>query len=330
MEFNKAVLTLDELADRLEEAGMALDRAYAVERMKDVGYYRLSGYWHIFRESDGSFREGTGFGEVWALYVFDRQLRLVVLDAVERVEVYMRTQLVNELARRSGPFGYMNRAEFPRLTGEDYRKFLKHCKVEYRRSSESFVAHFKEKYGDCHEMPPYWMLANIMDFGSMFTMYRGAPVDVRNAIAAELGVTAKVLESWVMALNTTRNRCAHHARLWNRELGTRPKIPNEKSDSRWHEPYEVGSDRIFGVLTILSYLLERMAPDTKWRSRLFALLETIDGKHLSQMGFKEGWRECPFWAPWVTDGSYDAPAADLADNRGCLWPLGRFLGGADE
>lgn len=35
MEFNKAVLTFDELADRLEKAGMALDRAYAVERMKE-------------------------------------------------------------------------------------------------------------------------------------------------------------------------------------------------------------------------------------------------------------------------------------------------------
>lgn len=100
MEYTKPFLTFEQQADLLmNDRGMVADRDDLINHLRDVGYYRLSGYWHIHKkQGSDEFWEGTTFRRVWDMYVFDRQFRLVVFDAVERVEVYMRTQLAYILA----------------------------------------------------------------------------------------------------------------------------------------------------------------------------------------------------------------------------------------
>ena len=261
MRYDKPWLSLEEQADLLAQRSLEGDRAVVIEHLRDVGYYRLSGYWHVFKNEDDSFRPGTTFDRVWGLYVFDRQLRLTTLDAIERVEVFMRSRLAYYLADKTGVFGYLERPALPRLSQEEYLSFLKRCMDCYGRSREPFADLFRKVYGDECGMPPYWVMVNLMEMGLLLRLYKGASCDIRGEIASEVGVTATVLDSWLVALNTVRNICAHHSRLWNRPFGTRPMIPRAKNDARWHEPYKVESDRIFGVLTILSCLLEVIAPD---------------------------------------------------------------------
>lgn len=299
MRYEKPFMSLESLADRLIERGLSADREDLIEHLRDVDYFRLSGYWNIFKLSDGTFRNGSSFNDVWRLYTFDRQLRLICLDAIERVEVYMRSRLAHLLARDHGPFGYLELEGLPRLGEERHAAFMRRCYAEYVRSSEPFAVHFREKYGDDHDMPPIWTLANMMDFGSVLTLYRGASAEIRNEISDELGVAARVLESWLVAINTLRNCCAHHARLWNREFGTKPKIPR---DPAWHEPVQVRNDRLFGLLTVLSFLLETVAPNTSWRERLLNLLRTLPEDDLRRMGFADGWEQCPMWRPWAAVG----------------------------
>lgn len=302
MEYTKPFLTFEQQADLLiDERGMVADRDDLIRHLQDVGYYRLSGYWHIHKKHDGSdkFWEGTTFECVWETYVFDRQFRLVVLDAVERVEVYMRTQLAYLLAEQTGPFGFLDQANLPRLKRERYERFMAKCHDAYERArgGEPFAKHFHDKYGDKHDLPPYWMLVNVMDFGMVVTLYKGAPVPVRKAIADDLGVSTKVLDSWLVTVNTVRNICAHHGRLWNRVIGNPPMIPRAKE---WHEPFEVRNDKIFGTLTVLSYLLERLAPDTGWRDRLLVLVRGLSVRNQGRMGFARGWETCPLWAKWLS------------------------------
>lgn len=102
----------------------------------------------------------------------------------------------------------------------------------------------------------------------------------------------------------------HHGRLLNRGLGTRPTIPTKSKYPEWHEPYQVRSDNMFGILTILSYLLERIAPETGWCTRLFELLDRLDADELRRMGFAEGWQGCPLWKPYL-------PAAELGKKLEC-------------
>ena len=128
MEYQKPWLSYEQQADRLEERGLAFDRADLVAHLADVGYYRLSGYWYIYKQNPGSddesFAPGTSFEKVWDLYTFDRQLRLITLDAIERVEVYMRTQLAYRLAETAGPFGYLDRSTLPNMEQGVYGHFM--------------------------------------------------------------------------------------------------------------------------------------------------------------------------------------------------------------
>ena len=303
MKYTKPFLTYDEQADLLMvERGMDANRIDLIEHLRDVGYYRLSGYWHIFKQDDDRFKEGTTFARVWEFYTFDRQFRLVVFDAIERVEIYFRTQLAYELAGASVPFGFEDRANLPNLSQARYDRLVRRCKDALERSREPFAIHFSEKYGDAHDLLPYWMLVNLMDFGMILTLYKGSPNDIRKRIAYGVGVAPAVLDSWLVCLNTVRNIAAHHGRLWNRRIGTQPSIPRAKNDERWHRPHSVRPDRIFGTLTILSYLLDVVAPETKWRERLLALLDTRSEEELRMMGFSGNWRDCPFWVPWLSDG----------------------------
>lgn len=304
MRYTKPWLSYEQQADRLISRGLLCDRQELVERLIDVGYYRLSGYLYIFKSDptggDESFVSGTSLAKVWDLYTFDRQLRLVTLDAIERVEVYMRTQLAYLLAEASGPFGYLNRPTLPNMDNDTYDKFISRCTEAYDRSHTLFINHFKHKYGDTHGLPPYWILVNIMDFGMMLSLFRGSPDDVKKSIASELGIPPVVLESWLLTLNTVRNVCAHHDRLWNRRLGNRIKIPRRRRYPEWHDPYEVPNCNACGLLTVLSYLLERIAPGTSWHAKVGALLSAREEDDLRRMGFDEGWEACPLWARWIT------------------------------
>ena len=181
-----------------------------------------------------------------------------------------------------------------------YAKFMSKCHDVYARSKsgEPFAKHFAETYGDEHDLPPYWMLVNLMDFGMVVTLYKGSSNAIRQEIASQLGVSTRVLDSWLVSLNTVRNICAHHGRLWNRVIGNPPMIP--KADS-WHVPYEVDSSKAFGVLTVLSYLLEHIAPNTGWRKRLLDMVLALPHRDQERMGFVGEWRECPFWKPYLSE-----------------------------
>jgi abortive infection bacteriophage resistance protein len=296
MEYSKQSLTLDEQADLIISRGMDCDRDDLIAHLGFVGYYRLSGYWFNFKDNDENFKPGTKFTMVWTTYTFDRQFRLLILDAIERVEVYLRSRLAYKLSQANGPFGYLKRASLPRFKTQAYERFISKCEDSYRHSREHYIEHFKDQYGDTHRLPPYWMLVGTMDFGQVLSLFRGAPVDVRNEIAGELQVSAKVLESWLVCLNTVRNICAHHGRLWNRVLGTRPMIPK---DTSWHLPHEILPDRMFSVLTILSYVLETIAPRSQWRTRLFVLFESYPSIPKFHLGFRKDWKKSQLWAKWL-------------------------------
>lgn len=296
MEYRKRFETYDQLADRLLSRGLQADRYQLVRRLREIGYYRLSGYWHIFKQADGTFVDGTTLERVMDIYSFDRLLRLKTLDAIERAEVYLRSNIAHELASINGPFGYLNANSMPNFSPSQYTDFLSRCRKAFERSREPFALHYREKYADSQDLPPYWILVGTLEFGAMFALYRGASNDTRKCISRTFFIEPKVMDSWLVALNTVRNICCHHGRLWNRTLGTRPALPRQKNDARWHEPFAIRADKPIAVLTILSHMLTTVTPDSTWAEEMTRLLETRPESDLSKMGFAEGWRKSPFWA----------------------------------
>jgi abortive infection bacteriophage resistance protein len=293
VKYGKPALTYQQQADQLLARGLIANRDELVTRLQSVSYYRLSGYWYPFRLPDESFKPGTTFEQVWRRYTFDRRLRLLALDAIERVEVRIRTELVYILAHAQGPFGYSGAANLPNLSADEHAKLLDQIAQECGRSREAFILHFRTTYGGDHPYPPYWMVTELMTFGMLLTLFRGAPTATKQEVGSHFGVADVVMESWLRALNAIRNTCAHHGRLWNRQLGYRPMIP--RKDKRWHRPVEVSGDRMFGIWTILRYLLSQIAPQSRWPVRLQELYEEYPDVPLPSMGYPAGWERCPIW-----------------------------------
>jgi len=296
MQYQKPPLSFEDQASLLMQRGLMADRAVLVSRLNAVNYYRLSAYLYPYRlYGSDDFIEGTTLDLVWKHYTFDRQLRLLTMDAIERVEVAIRTQLICQFANQYGAFGYMDIATLPGLDLVKYNNWIMSLKMEMERSKARFIKHFKSKYGDSHTMLPVWMLAELMSFGRMFTFFMGVNADLQRCIASEYGVVDIVLMSWLKTLNTIRNICAHHGRLWNQELGLKPLIPNQRKNPEWHYPVEISNSHMFAVLTILRYLLGIIAPTSAWSSRLRNLFADYPEVSIINMGFPSNWETSTLW-----------------------------------
>lgn len=295
MRFTKPPLTIPEQVQKLIDRGMQGDPEVMADRLAVVGYYRLTAYWHPFRKSDRAFLPGTDFNTVWDRYVFDRHLRLLVMDAIERIEIAVRASIAHHHSLTHGPFAYMEDPKsLPRLGHRDYQKFQNINAKEYQKSQETFVLHFRQTYASHQPNLPVWMATEIMTFGCVLTFFKGCSPDLQRAVAKPFDVHHIVFQSWMLALNVIRNTCAHHSRLWNRVLGVKPKIPN--SDPAWNTPAPIPNDRIFSILTLCKWSLDRIAPQSHWPHRLRDLLDRSPHIPIADMGFPDDWQDGAIWA----------------------------------
>lgn len=129
----------------------------------------------------------------------------------------------------------------------------------------------------------------------MLTFFNGVDDGMRRTIAREYGIEDRILKSWLGALNVVRNICAHHGRLWNRELGYKILIPRKQKYPQWHTQVEIRNNRMFAIITILHFLLNRIAPTSKWPTRLRALLQAYPDVPIRWMGFPSDWEKSPLW-----------------------------------
>ncbi|MEQ1908960.1 MAG: Abi family protein [Vicinamibacterales bacterium] len=295
MQFGKPPLSYADQANLLIARGLTVgDRDVLLHQLAAVGYYRLCAYWYPFKQADEAFVPGTSFETIWDRYVFDRQLRLLVMDAIERVEVAVRTALVHELAMTHGPFAQTDIANFASGSRTRHKRLLDDLHAEANRSREVFVQHFKVRYDEFPDLP-IWVAAETMTFGGLVTMFSISHKRTQKHVAQTFGLTAPVLESWLLTLNYIRNICAHHARLWNRELAIKPVIPDVRNRPEWHGPHPVSNHRIYGVLSLLQFLLRRIAPQSAWRVRLYAHVDRHPLVPLPDMGADATWRAHDVW-----------------------------------
>ena len=216
--YEKKALTFEVQADQLLARGLQADRDILITRLQAVSYYRLSGYLFPFRQLDTSgertdaFIPGTTLDSVWRRYNFDRRLRTLVLDVLERIEVAVRTRLVYHFAQTYGAFGSLEPNNVPGLKKiSEYLEWRTKLVEETEQArNEQFVRHFFAKYGDHHRELPIWMLCELMSFGSLLTFARGVLPAIQQRVAADFGLPDELFFSWLRSLYSLRNACAHH------------------------------------------------------------------------------------------------------------------------
>jgi abortive infection bacteriophage resistance protein len=194
-------------------------------RYNGSDYYRLSAYFIPFRiPGTDVFQNGASLDDIVRLYEFDSGLRLLTMQAIDRIEVGTPAVVTYETAHALGTFGYADAANFN--PAFDHARFLKQLEHEERRSSEIYIAAYRKKYRNEHHLP-VWMATELISFGSLSQVNANLSKKLQKKIAREFGQPGPVFLSWLHALTAIRNICAHHGRLWNRELSIKPALPDE-------------------------------------------------------------------------------------------------------
>ena len=296
--YTKTPLTFEQQLQQLKERGLIIDDDdLALFHLKTISYYRLSAYWHPFRKTEqddvlsDDFEEGTQFTEVIRLYEFDRRLRLLVMDAIERIEVYARTLFTYHIGHKYGAFGHTRAANFHH--DFDHTPWLEKLEEDAARSKDEFITHYKNKYAGFPTLP-IWMVTEVMSLSSLSRGYRGLKNDDKKIISDEFALHHRCLADWFHTLTYIRNICSHHGRLWNRELAIRPGMMRARA---WNPPVSPRNDRVFYILLIIRYLLRKAYISDKWKEQCDNLLRPIakDGKWRAAMGIPENWVEHPVW-----------------------------------
>lgn len=261
----------------LESRGMIFeDKAKAEYILSQVNYYRLSGYWYSFRTQltditrSDEFIVNTRFEDVLNIYGFDKQLRLLCLQALENIEMSLRTNIAHTLGRIS-PTSHLNSDNFNQRFIEsknkywNYNTWLNRYNEQIKKAKKSpFIDHHFNHYKDL----PIWVGIEVLDFGSISTLYTGLKGKQQQQISRLYGVSnAKVFASWLKSLNYIRNICAHHGRLWNVNIDVIAQV--DKNISVFQH---LDNKRIYFYLKMMQYLMTVISPSSCWEEELNNLL----------------------------------------------------------
>ena len=304
MQYTKPPLNFEDQAALLLRRGLQdIEKPELVEFLHMVNYYRLSGYLYTFKSTDPitgdeCFVPGTSFIVVKQRYEFDRSLRLLLMNAIERIEVaILRTQLVEAHALMYGPFGYTSIKNYnPHFSNQSFSKLIKDIQRDEKGSREEFIKRYRSKYNS-EPYLPLWMATELMSFGQSFTLYRNSDMKLKRTVAGKYGLLPVIFDSWLHTLNYVRNACAHHVRLWNRPIPIAPKIPDKKNYPDWYIPVAINNSRIFSVLTICQYLLNQLNLDGSWKNTIIELLAANPHVPANVMGFPMNWQDSKIWTP---------------------------------
>lgn len=298
--YNKPPTTFSEQVKKLVSRGLAIpDQSKAEFYLSQLNYYRFAAYCLPFEQDHAShrFQANTAFDDVLNLYIFDRELRLLVLDAIERIEVSLRTQLAYHLSHN-------HNTAHPQLNPElfynpiIYGASINKLEGDISRSREDFIKHLKNKYEELQ--PPIWAVVELMTMGQLSKWFSNIKSRAdRQAICRVYGLDEKIMTSFCEHLSLVRNHAAHHARLWNRDFTKTPMLP-KRGETALLESLSVlpDSDRklrkLYNSFVLLAYLMNKICGENHWKQRLIQLINhhQID---IDRMGFPADWQARPIW-----------------------------------
>ncbi|MGR5187089.1 Abi family protein [Photobacterium damselae] len=296
----KPFFEYDALIQRLLDRGMLIrDPLRAQRKLTQVGYYRLSGYWHTSRrfhfvegkiQHENEFQANTSFENIFEFYLFDKRLRLEFTNALERIEIYLRTIIAHEIGRID-PLAYLDKKQFSK------NAFKADAKIHYDdwlSRHERLLRESKEESIEDHRTKgkpvPIWVAAEAWDFGALSKFYSILSGKNQDLICLRLGIDNRnELDNWLINLNGIRNRCAHHSRLCNRSNPRALKIPR-KGYFNLLNLKPNNTSRLYGMIAVIWFLLKQIGPSSTWICRIADLIDQkpeIPGFNYKSMGFPD-------------------------------------------
>lgn len=295
-DYSKKVISFDKQIALLQERGLIIeDIEKAKSFLRNISYFRLQGFWWEFQidKENHKFREGTTFEKIIKLYTFDRKFRLIIFDALERIEVALRTKLVYYPSIELDQWWFEDKTNF--FNKDFHLDSLLEVDKELGRTKEVFIKSHYDKYGNEHRPPAYKTL-EVISFGCLSKLYSNLNNDItaKNRVAKEFNLpNYNFLKSWLQSFNTIRNIIAHHSRIWNRNIDFSPKFLHKTEFAFIEEPENKNS--IYHCMSCVLFVLNKVSEGHSLKDKIINLLDNNEEIELSEMGIPENWREQDIW-----------------------------------
>jgi abortive infection bacteriophage resistance protein len=274
------------------------DEDAAPHFLQNISYYRLKGYWWDLQAERviHTFQPQTYFEDVVDRYNFDRHLRLILFDAIERIEIALRTQMIYHLSLAYGPCWYQ---DFKLFTDQVWlAKHLDNLMNEFDRSQEIFIVNHKKNHPDTY--PESWKIMEVASMGTLSKYYKNLKHDLpeKAAIAKGMGLNLhKELSSWLEAMGYIRNIIAHHSRLWSRDMVKRPMLELKNPKGPWlNLPLnEVQQKKPFLIISSLIFLCNKVTPNHQIKIKILDLFAQYPTMPIYKLGFLNHWNQQEIW-----------------------------------
>ena len=293
--YTKTYASPSQLVSLLRSRGLILGDETRVENyLRHIGYYRFSAYLYpllTMPKENHVFKSGSTFDNALDMYRFDRHLRLLMFNQIEKIEVAVRSAIVNITSRETGnPFWMTDPSCF--YDAAQFTKTKQLIDAELAKSREEFIEHFRRTYSEPY--PPAWMLAEILPLGVMTKIYENIRSNqIRKMIAQEFSLTIPVFMSWMTIITVTRNNCCHHARVWNRTFALRA-LTMRRMTRPWIST-AVNQQKVYFSLCVIKYFLDVISPNNDMTAKLQSLFKDYPTIDINAMGVPTGWEQEALW-----------------------------------
>lgn len=275
--------SFDEQIEILKARGLIIDNIDGAKFiLSNINYYRFTAYLLPFKTNDDKYNIGTSFKKIYEIYMFDKELRILLMNILGTIEISFRTYIAYALAIAYGTYGYTQSKNFINK-GYHIDFLLRLEKEKSNNANKLFIKHHNDKYDG---KLPIWVATEIMPFGMLSKLYSNLIPDEKSFIKKNLcKENPDLVDSWLQSLTHLRNQCAHYGRIYN-ELFPIVKVKNKD------KKYELDTRRIFIHILVMKYLIA----DEKIWTKFFICLQQLINEYkeyidLKLMGFPENWIE---------------------------------------
>lgn len=296
MAYTKLPISITDQIALLKSRGLSFsDEVYASQVLEHISYYRFAAYLRSMEvdKTTHQLHAGASFEKAFALYEFDAKLRALIFDAIQKIEISIRSKMIHEFSLVHGAFWFFDKSCFT-----DKHRLVESMNVlekELSRSKDEFIKEHIAKYGKS-EYPPAWKILELATFGTISKLFANfSETRLKKKIARSYGIPQhEILESWTAAIGPLRNCCAHHGRLWNRKFPITPLLPSRMRQP-WIFDLNVPNNKLYAVLCCMSYMLNAIDNNNTFASDLTNLINVYPVVSVSAMGFPVGWKSELLW-----------------------------------
>jgi abortive infection bacteriophage resistance protein len=297
MQYNKQPLDYSGILAMLRNRGLIVrDDNKAIAQLKVISYFRLANYFRPM-EADKTthiFKPNSYFENAVGLYMFDQELRTLLFNAIQTIEIALRSKMIHHISLQYGSFWFMNTNLFN--NSSIFESCLSHIRQEVERSREDFIVEHLERYTE-PDIPPVWKTLEVTTFGTLSKLFENFKDNrLKKRIAREFSLPQHIiLENWIKCAVIMRNHLAHHTRVWNRNF---PYIPQTNVPLRgaWLSHRIQHSHKLYPYLCCMQYLLNSILPGNTFSHGLTTLLKKYPNVDTSAMGFPTDWENEALWA----------------------------------